>query len=76
MAISRWSGTGTVIVPDSARRCITMWLPRRRTSLKPWPPRISQTSRPDRTRSLATRRVEPRHEYFGVKPLLDLPGRG
>lgn len=76
MAISRWSGTGTVIVPDSVRCCITMWLPRCRTSLKPWPQRIWQTSRPDRTRSLATRRFESRHEHLGVKPLRDLRGGG
>lgn len=34
LPISRWSGTSTVIVPSEVRRCITIWLPLRRTSVK------------------------------------------
>jgi len=36
-----------------ARFCTMIWLPRLRTSTKPWRARTSQTSAPDRTRSLA-----------------------
>ena len=32
---SLWSGTGTVVVPDSSWDCITIWLLRRRTSTNP-----------------------------------------
>ena len=32
---SRWSGTGTVMVPLGAAFCMTTWLPRRRTSANP-----------------------------------------
>ncbi len=55
------SGTGTVAVAPSMRRCMIAWLPRRRTSLKPCRARIAQTSRPDRTRSLANDRLNARH---------------
>ncbi|MBI2219300.1 MAG: NAD(P)-binding domain-containing protein [Candidatus Rokubacteria bacterium] len=44
---SGWSGTGTVVVPSAVRRCITTWLPRRRTSTKPCHSRMRHTSRPD-----------------------------
>lgn len=64
---SGWSGTGTVMVPVSDRRCITTWLPRRRTSsVKPFFSRIWQTCRPERTRSLAMRSFESCNEYFVV----------
>jgi hypothetical protein len=32
---ARWSGMGTVTLPASVRRCMTIWLPRRRTSTNP-----------------------------------------
>ena len=37
---SAWSGTGTVIVPSTRIFCITIWLPRRRTSANPCRDRI------------------------------------
>src|SRR3989344_4895938 len=73
---SGWSGMGTVTVPASVLRCMTTWLPRRRTSTKPCLPRIRQTSRPDRTRSLATCRFEGGDQYLGVQALLDFSGIG
>jgi hypothetical protein len=33
--ISGWLGTGTVIVVPGVRLCMTMWLPRLRTSVNP-----------------------------------------
>src|SRR2546427_2997443 len=55
---------------------MAIWLPRRRTSVNPWRSRIWQTSRPERTRSLPMRRVEPRDEHLAVKPAIDLPRVG
>jgi hypothetical protein len=46
---SRWSGTGTVVVSPLWTLCISMWLPLRRTSVKPCAASIAQTSRPDST---------------------------
>src|SRR3989344_9521643 len=73
---SGWSGMGTVTVPVLVLRCMTTWLPCRRTSMKPCLPRIRQTSRPDRTRSLATCRFESGDQYLGVQALLDFSGIG
>src|SRR3989344_3795487 len=73
---SGWSGMGTVTVPASVLRYMTTWLPRWRTSTKPCLPRIRQTSRPDRTRSLATCRFESGDQYLGVQALLDFSGIG
>ena len=69
---SAWSGTGTVIVPPSVRYCITTWLPRRRTSTKPFCWRMRQTSWPERTRSLAMGRFEAGYEDLAVQALLHL----
>jgi hypothetical protein len=71
---SSWSGTGTVVVVPSARFCMTTWLPRRRTSTNPCCARMAQASRPERTRSLATRYVQPRDVHFGVQTPLHLGG--
>src|SRR5262245_50762199 len=76
MASSRWSGTGTVMVPDSIRCCMTMWLPRLRTSTKPCVSRIRHTSRPERTRSLPMRGFESGYKDIRVQALLDLLWRG
>lgn len=76
MASSAWSGIGTVIVPSEVRRCVTTWLPRRRTSVNPCCSRMRQTSRPERTRSLTIDDVERRHEYAGPQALGDLSGVG
>src|SRR5207249_3664533 len=65
---------GTVTVPSSVRRCMTTWLPRRRTSVKPWDSSILQTSRPERRRSLAMLGFESRHVDFGVQAPFDFGG--
>jgi len=62
MRISRWSGTGTVIVEPSVRFCMTTWLPRRGTSTKPWPASSTHTSLPERTRSLPNGDLKVRYE--------------
>ena len=60
-------GTGTVVVDVALRRCMTAWLPRRLTSLKPFSSRMRQTSAPERRRSLlANRNLERTH--FDVYP--------
>jgi len=51
---SSWSGTGTVIVVFPSSFCMMMWLPFRRTSIKPCLDMILQTSLPERTRNLGT----------------------
>jgi hypothetical protein len=69
---SEWFGTGTVIVEASSLFCITTWLPLWRTSTKPCLARITQTSRPESTRSLTNLDLKSRHKHFGVSPPLDL----
>lgn len=69
---SEWSGTGTVIVVSPERFCMTTWLPRWRTVANPSLLRISQTSRPDSTRSLPNRDLDPSYEHFAVQPARDL----
>jgi hypothetical protein len=66
------SGIGTVTVEFSVRFCITTWLPRRRTSANPWRERMMQTSRPERTRSLANLDLKPGYKQFGVPAPFDL----
>ena len=74
---SRWSGTGTVVVRPPCVLCITMWLPRRLTSVKPWDSRTRQTSRPERGRSLANGNLDVGDIEFASGPALDfLGGRG
>ena len=70
-----WSDTGTVVVSPPSTLCISMWLPRRRTSAKPCLARIAQTSRPDNTRSLANRHLDVGHIDFIMKPTLNVVGR-
>lgn len=41
-----WSGTGTVRVEPGSANCITMWLPRRRTSTNPLSAKIRHSCRP------------------------------
>src|SRR2546422_7804300 len=53
---------------------MTTWLPRRRTSVKPWDSSILQTSRPERRRSLAMLGFESRHVDFGVQAPFDFGG--
>jgi hypothetical protein len=67
-----WSGTGTVVVVPSPRFCMTTWLPRRRTSTKPLRARIVHTSRPESTRSLPTRDVQPGNVHFGMEAAVHL----
>ena len=72
---SRWSGTGTVSVPSASAFCMAMWLPRRRTSTKPWAAKMRQASRPDRTRSLANRNLDLSYVDFASQAPVDLAGR-
>ena len=58
---------GTVVVPCGSAFCIEIWLPRRLTSTKPWTARIRQTSRPERTRSLANRDLDVGHVDLAAK---------
>jgi hypothetical protein len=69
---SEWSGTGTVIVLFSVFRCITTWLPLRRTSENPWRDKMAQTCRPEKTRSLPNFYLESRDKNFSVSSALDL----
>jgi hypothetical protein len=65
---SECSGTGTVMVAVMLRRCMTAWLPRRRTSVKPFYWRMRQTSAPERRRSLlANRNLERTHFNVDAK---------
>lgn len=72
MRSSAWSGTGTVMVVPATRFCITTWLPRRRTSTKPWPESSAQTSFPEKTRSLPNRDLQAGDEDLGVQSVLHL----
>src|SRR5208337_2175979 len=67
MSVPRFSsecnGTGTVTVVSGDRFCIIQWLPRRRTSRNPCAFRSSQTSSPERIRSLPNRNLDLCHEY-------------
>src|SRR5581483_2536460 len=54
---------------------MTIWLPRRLTSTKPCLARISHTSCPDRTRSLANGNLDAGHIHFLAQPAFDLFGR-
>jgi len=61
-------GTGTVIVDVRLRCCMTAWLPRCRTSVKPFSWRMRQTSAPERRRSLlANRNLERTHFNVDAK---------
>ena len=61
-------------VVSAVRLCITIWLPRRRTSRKPCRVRIWQTSRPERIRSLPNRDFEARDENLASEATLDFGG--
>ena len=52
----------------------TTWLPRLRTSAKPWEARIRQTSRPERTRSLPNRDFDMGHVDFVAPAVCDFLG--
>jgi hypothetical protein len=69
---SAWFGTGMVIVVSGSRFCMTMWLPRWRTSEKPYFSRIAQTCFPERMRSLPNSNLHAGHVYFLVEACLDL----
>ena len=62
------------MVPSESFFCITIWLPRLRTSSKPDSFKIAQTSLPERTRNLANSYLDLRDEDLLAKPLLDLIG--
>lgn len=68
---SLWSGTGTVIVVCGNCCCMTIWLPRRRTSTNPWLRRMETTWEPERTRSLPNLNLQGRQVEFLVEPVLD-----
>jgi ABC-type metal ion transport system substrate-binding protein len=52
-----------------------IWLPRRRTSTNPCNARISQTSRPERTRSLPNADLNLRYENFAAHASLNFVAR-
>ena len=72
---SLWSGTGTVVVPDSSWDCITIWLLRRRTSTNPYRARMAQASCPESTRSLPNRHLKVCDVSLLKCPALDFRGR-
>src|SRR3990172_833172 len=55
--------------------CMTMWLPRLRTSTKPWRATIAQTSLPERTRSLPSGNLHLGDVDVAMEALLHLFGR-
>ena len=61
-------------VPGGSFFCITIWLPRLRTSSKPDFLKIAQMSLPDRTRNLANRYLDLSDENLVSKPLLEFFG--
>ena len=73
--ISLWSGTGTVLVEPAVWSCITMWLPRCRTSTNPASVKIAQMSRPLKTRSLTNGHLDLGDVDLALEPLSDLRGR-
>ena len=72
--ISRCMGIGTVIVVKPAMCCITTWLPRWRTAVKPCCPRIRHRSAPENTPQLRHKRPrtgsQKPHYGGGSQPLL------
>jgi hypothetical protein len=64
--ISSWLGTGTVMVLVDNLFCITIWLPRRRTSSKPCFARIAQTCLPERIFSLTNRHLNLGHKHLAT----------
>src|SRR5262249_8547249 len=70
--ISRWSGTGTVVVRAPTLRWRTTWLPRCRTRTKPCAARIRHTSSPEKTRSLANPDLDASHEALLAQAFADL----
>ena len=66
--ISRWSGTGTVIVDVPTRFCITTWLPRCRTAANPCRSKIRHTSLPENTPNLGMDGLEAGHKDFVMEP--------
>lgn len=73
--ISRWSGTGTVMVPIDCFFCITIWLPLLRTSLKPCFYKIAHTSLPERIRSLPNGDLDLCHKNVPDKSTVYFLGR-
>jgi hypothetical protein len=69
MRISGWFGTGTVIVLWANFFCITIWLPRLRTSSKPCRANIAQTSLPDSVRSLPKGYLDLCDKHFPMEAL-------
>jgi hypothetical protein len=55
---------------------MTMWLPRLRTSKKPFFAKIAQTSFPERRRNLSNSDLQLRDINLSVEALLNVFGRG
>ena len=70
--ISSCCGTGTVIVDVPVRFCMTIWLPRWRTCSNPCCANNRHSSRPEKTRSLPNRDLDPRDEDLVVESCVDL----
>jgi hypothetical protein len=60
------------MVEGSAIFCITTWLPRCRTFWKPFRARMSQTSRPEKTRSLPNLDLELGYKNLRMLPSFNL----
>lgn len=73
--ISAWLGTGTVTVLPLTFFCMTIWLPRRRTSWNPFLSRTRQISAPDILRSLPKGDLDLCYVNLFVESFLDLAGR-
>jgi hypothetical protein len=63
------------MVPTDNFFCITMWLPRRRTSSKPCLARMERTSLPEKILSLANSHLDLRYKNLSAQSLLDLLSR-
>jgi len=62
------------MVPWESFFCMTIWLPRRRTSKKPCLERMEHTSLPERIRSLPKCHLDLGYENLAVKTLVNLFG--
>src|SRR5271169_2026701 len=69
--ISRWLGTGTVIVEVRVFFCIMTWLPRWRTLKKPFCSNKEQISLPENLPSFPNADLHTRDEHFFMQPFLN-----
>jgi hypothetical protein len=60
------------MVPWESFFCITIWLPRRRTSMNPCLERMEHTCSPERLPSLPKSHLDLSYKYLAVKTLGNL----